>query len=158
MFNTYVRISTIIIYVVLFRHRRCKNKGNKNDCCHLEKRWVDFDDLNWSDFILSPPGYEMNVCVGQCPSVPIADHYNTTNHAKIQSLYNSMNAEVNGLRIPPPCCIPIESGDLSVLTLDPKDLPNEAQLKIFGPYVDDFPGTIKMRIYPNMTVTSCGCR
>ena len=158
MFSTYVRILTIIIYVVLFRHRRCKNKGNKNDCCHLEKRWVDFDDLNWSDFILSPPGYEMNVCVGQCPSVPIADHYNTTNHAVFQSLYNSMGAEVNGLRIPPPCCVPIEFGDLSMLTLIPKDLLNEEQLKIFGPYVDDVPGTIKMRIFPNMTVTSCGCR
>ena len=153
-------VSTLLVQYIptYFRHRRRKNKGNKNDYCHLEKIWVDFDDLNWSDFILSPPGYEMNVCVGQCPSVPIADHYNTTNHAVLQSLYNSMGAEANGLRIPPPCCIPIEFGDLSMLTLIPKDLLNEEQLKIFGPYVDDVPGTIKMRIFPNMTVTSCGCR
>ena len=164
------RISRIILFIISkFRNflgdgvavfsknkrpRKRKNKG-KNNYCHLEKRWVDFEDLNWSNFILSPPGYEMNICKGKCPSVPIPDHYNTTNHAIFQSIYYHMGAEVNGNRIPPPCCIPIEFGDLTMLTSIDKDLLSEAQFKI---YENVNVNPVTMRIFPNMIATRCGCR
>ena len=41
-------------------------------------------DIGWSDWILSPAGYDMNYCAGNCLAYPMPDHFNTTNHAIFQ--------------------------------------------------------------------------
>lgn len=78
-------------------------------------------------------GYDAYQCRGRCP-YPITSHMNTTNHAIIQSLINSIDPSA----VPPPSCVPVEMGSLSILY---KDINNVVALKR----------------YPDMMVEACGC-
>lgn len=60
---------------------------------------------------------------------------NTTNHAIVQGILNSIDPE----RIPPPCCVPIEMESLAILYIDVE-------------------GKIVVKKYPDMEVKACGCR
>ncbi|CAL8315890.1 unnamed protein product [Merluccius merluccius] len=62
--------------------------------------YVDFSDVGWNEWIVAPPGYNAFYCQGECP-FPLADHLNSTNHAIVQTLVNSVNSN-----IPRACCVP----------------------------------------------------
>lgn len=102
--------------------------------CSRRPLWVDFEKVGWNDWIVAPPGYDAFFCTGDCPS-PLGDHLNTTNHAIVQSLVNS----VYPLHIPKPCCVPTKLTAMSLLYLDDN---NKAVLKT----------------YNDMVVEGCGCR
>lgn len=63
---------------------------------------------NWQDWIMAPVGYEAYQCKGRCPH-PLPSQLNTTNHAIIQSLINSIDPSA----VPPPSCVPVEMSSLS---------------------------------------------
>ncbi|EMP33101.1 Bone morphogenetic protein 4 [Chelonia mydas] len=88
-----------------------KNKKN----CRRHALYVDFSDVGWNDWIVAPPGYQAFYCHGDCP-FPLADHLNSTNHAIVQTLVNSVNAS-----IPKACCVPTELSAISMLYLDEYD-------------------------------------
>ncbi|KAJ7345380.1 hypothetical protein JRQ81_001330 [Phrynocephalus forsythii] len=109
-------------------HQR-KNKKN----CRRHALYVDFSDVGWNDWIVAPPGYQAFYCHGDCP-FPLADHLNSTNHAIVQTLVNSVNAT-----IPKACCVPTELSAISMLYLDEYD-------------------KVVLKNYQEMVVEGCGCR
>ncbi|KAK5608109.1 Bone morphogenetic protein 4 [Crenichthys baileyi] len=106
-------------------------KGRRN--CRRHALYVDFSDVNWNDWIVAPPGYQAYYCHGECP-FPLADHLNSTNHAIVQTLVNSVNNN-----IPKACCVPTELSAISMLYLDEHD-------------------KVVLRNYQEMVVEGCGCR
>ncbi|CAG2112389.1 unnamed protein product [Medioppia subpectinata] len=112
------------------RHR---GKGRK-DNCRRHSLYVDFGDVGWNDWIVAPPGYQAYYCSGECP-FPLSDHLNSTNHAIVQTLVNSVNPSA----VPKACCIPTELSPISML------------------YVDEYDKVV-LKNYQDMVVEGCGCR
>lgn len=78
-------------------------------------------------------GYEAYQCRGKCPH-PMPSYLNTTNHAIIQSLINSIDPNV----VPQPSCVPVEMSAISILYRDVNNV-------------------VVVKTYPDMKVESCGC-
>ncbi|XP_077416076.1 bone morphogenetic protein 4 [Vanacampus margaritifer] len=114
--------------------RSPKQRGRKrNRNCRRHALYVDFSDVGWNDWIVAPPGYQAYYCHGECP-FPLADHLNSTNHAIVQTLVNSVNNN-----IPKACCVPTELSAISMLYLDEND-------------------KVVLKNYQEMVVEGCGCR
>ncbi|MFT7801785.1 bone morphogenetic protein 4 precursor-like [Arapaima gigas] len=114
--------------------RSSKQRGRKrNRNCRRHSLYVDFSDVGWNDWIVAPPGYQAFYCHGECP-FPLADHLNSTNHAIVQTLVNSVNTA-----IPKACCVPTELSAISMLYLDEHD-------------------KVVLKNYQEMVVEGCGCR
>ncbi|XP_061405798.1 bone morphogenetic protein 2-like [Lethenteron reissneri] len=101
--------------------------------CQRQPLYVDFREVGWDDWIVAPPGYNAYFCQGECP-FPLADHLNSTNHAIVQTLVNSVNAS-----IPRACCVPTELSPISML------------------YMDEYEKVV-LKNYQDMVVEGCGCR
>lgn len=109
--------------------QRKKHKAN----CRRHALYVDFSDVGWNDWIVAPPGYHAFYCQGECP-FPLADHLNSTNHAIVQTLVNSVNTN-----IPRACCVPTDLSPISLLYLDEQE-------------------KVILKNYQDMVVEGCGCR
>lgn len=110
-----------------------KQKKRLKSSCRRHPLYVDFNDVGWNDWIVAPPGYHAFYCQGECP-FPLADHLNSTNHAIVQTLVNSVNAN-----IPRACCVPTDLSPISMLYLDEQD-------------------KVVLKNYQDMVVEGCGCR
>ncbi|XP_018612437.1 bone morphogenetic protein 2 [Scleropages formosus] len=115
------------------RQARAKQKKKHKANCRRHSLYVDFSDVGWNDWIVAPPGYHAFYCHGECP-FPLADHLNSTNHAIVQTLVNSVNTN-----IPRACCVPTDLSPISLL------------------YLDEYEKVI-LKNYPDMVVEGCGCR
>ncbi|KAJ6659248.1 hypothetical protein lerEdw1_019294 [Lerista edwardsae] len=115
--------------------RQAKHKQRKRhkSSCKRFPLYVDFNDVGWNDWIVAPPGYSAYYCQGDCP-FPLADHLNSTNHAIVQTLVNSVNP-----KIPKACCVPTELSAISMLYLDENE-------------------KVVLKNYQDMVVEGCGCR
>nr|XP_016851634.1 PREDICTED: bone morphogenetic protein 2 isoform X2 [Anolis carolinensis] len=115
--------------------RQAKYKERKRHKSHCKRHplYVDFNDVGWNDWIVAPPGYSAYHCRGDCP-FPLADHLNSTNHAIVQTLVNSVNS-----KIPKACCVPTELSPISMLYLDENE-------------------KVVLKNYQDMVVEGCGCR
>ncbi|KAF7239845.1 Bone morphogenetic protein 2 [Varanus komodoensis] len=115
--------------------RQAKQKLRKRHKfnCKRHPLYVDFNDVGWNDWIVAPPGYGAFYCHGDCP-FPLADHLNSTNHAIVQTLVNSVNS-----KIPKACCVPTELSAISMLYLDENE-------------------KVVLKNYQDMVVEGCGCR
>lgn len=113
------------------RKRRRKNGW---DICRRRRLYVDFADVGWNDWIVAPSGYDAFYCAGDCP-FPLPDHLNTTNHAVVQTLVNSVNPNL----VPKACCVPTTLQTVSML------------------YLDEHGRTV-LKTYADMAVEGCGCR
>lgn len=102
--------------------------------CQRHKMYVDFREVGWSDWIVAPLGYHAFYCAGEC-DYPMPEHLNTTNHAIVQSLMNS----VRSTEVPKPCCVPTELSSMAMLYVDSKN-------------------TVILKNYKEMVVHGCGCR
>ncbi|XP_014247486.1 protein decapentaplegic [Cimex lectularius] len=111
------------------KHRRKDGR----DICRRHSLYVNFKDVGWDDWIVAPPGYEAYYCHGDCP-FPLADHLNSTNHAIVQTLVNS----VSPARVPKACCVPTQLSSISMLYLDEEK--------------------VVLKNYQDMAVVGCGCR
>lgn len=120
------------------RGRRAPHRKNKRregrELCQRKPLYVDFSNVGWSDWIVAPAGYDAYYCHGEC-HFPFADHLNTTNHAVVQTLVNSINSDL----APKACCIPTQLKPISMLYLDD-------QMKVV------------LKSYQDMEVVGCGCR
>ncbi|XP_061760982.1 bone morphogenetic protein 3 [Nerophis ophidion] len=96
---------------------------------------VDFADIGWSDWIISPKSFEAFYCSGSC-HFPMPKALRPSNHATIQSIVRAVGV-VPG--VPEPCCVPETMASLSVLFFDEDR-------------------NVVLKVYPNMTVDSCACR
>lgn len=115
-------------------HNRKHRRKNRRDYCRRHNLYVDFSDVGWTDWIVAPPGYEAYFCQGECP-YPMDDHFNTTNHAIVQNLVNSVSPTM----VPRACCIPTELSAISMLYVDEND-------------------KVVLKSYQDMVVEGCGCR
>ncbi|XP_055595313.1 protein decapentaplegic [Uranotaenia lowii] len=111
-----------------------RRRKNGNEACQRRPLYVDFSDVGWSDWIVAPPGYEAYYCQGDC-QFPIADHLNTTNHAIVQTLVNSISPSL----APKACCVPTQLSSISMLYLNEQN-------------------KVVLKNYQDMTVVGCGCR
>jgi bone morphogenetic protein 2/4 len=113
--------------------RKQRRKHQHKASCRRHALYVDFSDVGWNEWIVAPPGYHAFYCQGECP-FPLADHLNSTNHAIVQTLVNSVNTN-----IPKACCVPTELSAISMLYLDEHD-------------------KVVLKNYQEMVVEGCGCR
>ena len=93
------------------RKYRSRRKG-----CRKKDMTVDFEQLGWGNWLLSPPRYNAFYCHGHCKT-PLDKYTRPTNHAIIQSMVHSMDSNF----VPPACCVPTEFDVLPVLSLDGND-------------------------------------
>ncbi|KAB1281863.1 Bone morphogenetic protein 3 [Camelus dromedarius] len=99
---------------------------------------VDFADIGWSEWIISPKSFDAYYCSGACqfPMPKVDVSLKPSNHATIQSIVRAVGV-VPG--IPEPCCVPEKMSSLSILFFDENK-------------------NVVLKVYPNMTVESCACR
>lgn len=114
-------------------NRKHRRKGRR-DHCRRHPLYVDFSEVGWTDWIVAPHGYQAYFCQGECP-YPLDDHLNTTNHAIVQTLVNSVSPTM----VPRACCIPTELSAISMLYVDEND-------------------KVVLKSYQDMVVEGCGCR
>lgn len=109
-----------------FRYRRS---------CAKHKMYVDFDEIGWSGWIISPKGYDAYHCHGECP-FPLGQSQKPTNHATVQSIVHALG--VGTKHVGTPCCVPNKLFSISLL------------------YFDDDENVI-LKQYDDMVAASCGC-
>ncbi|MEE6507600.1 hypothetical protein FKM82_027078 [Ascaphus truei] len=116
-------------------HRRSTECSSDSNMCCRKDFYIDFKEIGWSDWIISPDGYNMNLCEGRCPvhlarvpGIAASSHTAIFSLIKANNVYASLSS----------CCIPIKRRPLSVL------------------YFDLYNTIVKTDI-PDMIVESCGC-
>lgn len=110
-----------------------QRRKESNPLCRRHELYVDFSEVGWNDWIVAPPGYKAYYCAGTCP-FPLSDHLNSTNHAIVQTLMNSVYPN----SVPRACCVPTSLNSMSMLYLDENK--------------------VVLKNYQDMTVLGCGCR
>ncbi|XP_046472905.1 bone morphogenetic protein 2 [Neodiprion pinetum] len=121
----------------LKRRRSRSASAESNDDttqCARHKLYIDFEEVGWNDYIISPKGYSAYHCRGHC-NFPLSQGQHPTNHATVQSLVHMLR---NGKDVDQPCCVPTKLLSISVL------------------YFDNFDNIILKR-YQDMVATRCGC-
>lgn len=113
--------------------RAAKLKRLSRNRCRRHPLYVDFNDVGWHKWIIAPSGYDAFFCLGEC-RFPLAEHMNSSSHAMVQTLVNSVNGAV-----PRACCVPTSLSPISLLYLDPQD-------------------RVVLKNYQDMVVEGCGCR
>ncbi|XP_060089064.1 bone morphogenetic protein 2-like [Heteronotia binoei] len=102
--------------------------------CQLRPLLVDFEEIGWNGWIISPRGYNAFHCRGSCP-FPLGENMRPTNHATVQSIINALklSQDVSG-----PCCVPDKLYSINLL------------------YFDDDENVV-LKQYDDMVAGSCGC-
>ena len=85
---------------------------NPGGCC-VERFYVSFEKLNWSNWVLMPNGFYANHCKGSCQDVASSSH-----HSHIMQL---LNMDI--------CCSPQERSPISILYLDSNGSGGSSMLK-----------------------------
>ncbi|KFQ01015.1 Bone morphogenetic protein 3, partial [Leptosomus discolor] len=112
-----------------------RKQWNEPRYCARRYLKVDFADIGWSEWIISPKSFDAYYCSGEC-QFPIPKALKPSNHATIQSIVRAVGV-VPG--VPEPCCVPDKMSSLSILFFDENK-------------------NVVLKVYPNMTVESCACR
>ena len=102
--------------------------------CQRHPLYVDFDEIGWSGWIISPRGYNAYHCRGSCP-FPLGQNMRPTNHATVQSIINALKL-LKGVETP--CCVPDKLYSINLL------------------YFDDDENVV-LKQYNDMVAGSCGC-
>ncbi|XP_019954971.2 anti-dorsalizing morphogenic protein [Paralichthys olivaceus] len=102
--------------------------------CQRQPLYVDFEEIGWSGWIVSPRGYNAYHCKGSCP-FPLGQNMRPTNHATVQSIINALKL-MKGIE--PPCCVPDKLFSINLL------------------YFDDDENVV-LKQYNDMVAGSCGC-
>ncbi|XP_078410871.1 anti-dorsalizing morphogenic protein [Cetorhinus maximus] len=119
-----------------------KNKASQNrntrslgfQACQRYPLYVDFEEIGWAGWIISPRGYNAYHCKGACV-FPLGQNMRPTNHATVQSIINALKL-ANG--VASPCCIPDKLFSINLL------------------YFDDDENVV-LKQYDDMVAGSCGC-
>ncbi|GFN96339.1 bone morphogenetic protein 7-like [Plakobranchus ocellatus] len=112
-------------------YRRYRHKSRT---CSRYEMFVDFEEIGWSGWIISPNSYNAYRCDGKCP-FPLGQSQKPTNHATVQSIVHALTV---GKDVGTPCCVPNKLYSISLL------------------YFDDNENVI-LKQYDDMVVASCGC-
>ncbi|XP_061550142.1 anti-dorsalizing morphogenic protein [Phycodurus eques] len=102
--------------------------------CRRLPLYVDFEEIGWSGWIVSPRGYNAYHCKGSCP-FPLGQNMRPTNHATVQSIIHALKLIKS---IETPCCVPDKLFSINLL------------------YFDDDENVV-LKQYNDMVAGSCGC-
>uniref|UniRef100_H3DBP3 Anti-dorsalizing morphogenic protein n=2 Tax=Tetraodon nigroviridis TaxID=99883 RepID=H3DBP3_TETNG len=102
--------------------------------CQRLPLYVDFEEIGWSGWIVSPRGYNAYHCKGSCP-FPLGQNMRPTNHATVQSIIHALKL-IKGIETP--CCVPDKLFSINLL------------------YFDDDENVV-LKQYKDMVAGSCGC-
>ncbi|XP_005989999.1 anti-dorsalizing morphogenic protein [Latimeria chalumnae] len=102
--------------------------------CQRYPLYVDFEEIGWSGWIISPRGYNAYHCKGSC-LFPLGQNMRPTNHATVQSIINALKLS-KGVEMP--CCVPDKLFSINLL------------------YFDDDENVV-LKQYDDMVAGSCGC-
>ncbi|XP_031460467.1 bone morphogenetic protein 2-like [Phasianus colchicus] len=102
--------------------------------CQRHPLSVDFEEIGWSGWIISPRGYNAYHCRGSCP-FPLGENMRPTNHATVQSIINALKLSEG---VSSPCCVPDKLYSINLL------------------YFDDDENVV-LKQYDDMVAGSCGC-
>jgi len=102
--------------------------------CQKHPLSVDFEEIGWSGWIISPRGYNAYHCKGSCP-FPLGENMRPTNHATVQSIINALKLSEG---VGSPCCVPDKLYSINLL------------------YFDDDENVV-LKQYDDMVAGSCGC-
>ncbi|XP_062378172.1 anti-dorsalizing morphogenic protein [Sardina pilchardus] len=110
------------------------DEGAERTSCQRQPLYVDFEEIGWSGWIVSPRGYNAYHCKGSCP-FPLGQNMRPTNHATVQSIINALKLTKG---IDTPCCVPDKLYSINLL------------------YFDDDENVV-LKQYDDMVAGSCGC-
>lgn len=102
--------------------------------CNRRRMNVDFDEIGWAGWIISPRGYNAYHCKGACP-FPLGQSQRPTNHATVQSIVHALRV---GKGVSTPCCVPNKLYSISLLYFDESE-------------------NVILKQYDDMVAASCGC-
>uniref|UniRef100_A0A8C3XV70 TGF-beta family profile domain-containing protein n=1 Tax=Chelydra serpentina TaxID=8475 RepID=A0A8C3XV70_CHESE len=102
--------------------------------CQRQLLSVDFEEIGWSGWIISPRSYNAYHCKGSCP-FPLGENMRPTNHATVQSIINALKLSQG---VSSPCCVPDKLFSINLL------------------YFDDDENVV-LKQYDDMVAGSCGC-
>ncbi|XP_051928024.1 bone morphogenetic protein 2-like [Hippocampus zosterae] len=103
--------------------------------CHRVSLFVDFEEIGWSGWIISPRGYNAYHCKGSCP-FPLGGNLRATNHATVRSIMHALKLSVD--EVEAPCCVPDKLQSISLLYFDDEE-------------------NVVLKQYDDMVALSCGC-
>uniref|UniRef100_A0A3B5QH46 TGF-beta family profile domain-containing protein n=1 Tax=Xiphophorus maculatus TaxID=8083 RepID=A0A3B5QH46_XIPMA len=123
---------------VATRRRRASSdfplRGRPQSCRRVPL-FVDFDEIGWSGWIISPRGYNAYHCKGSCP-FPLGVGLRATNHATVRSIMHTL--KLPGEDVGAPCCVPDRLQSISLLYFDDEE-------------------NVVLKQYDDMVALSCGC-
>ena len=102
--------------------------------CQRLPLYVDFEEIGWSSWIVSPRGYNAYHCKGSCP-FPLGQNMRPSNHATVQSIINALKL-TRGIETP--CCVPDKLFSINLLYFDDEE-------------------NVVLKQYDDMVAGSCGC-
>ncbi|KAF7660623.1 hypothetical protein LDENG_00278400 [Lucifuga dentata] len=103
--------------------------------CQRVPLFVDFEEIGWSGWIISPRGYNAYHCKGSCP-FPLGGSLRATNHATVRSIMHALKLSSNDVGAP--CCVPDRLQSISLLYFDDEE-------------------NVVLKQYDDMVAVSCGC-
>ncbi|KAM4525923.1 bone morphogenetic protein 2 [Fundulus diaphanus] len=122
----------------LSRRRRASSdfphRGRPQSCRRVPL-FVDFEEIGWSGWIISPRGYNAYRCKGSCP-FPLGVGLRATNHATVRSIMHAL--KLPGEDVGAPCCVPDRLQSISLLYFDDEE-------------------NVVLKQYDDMVALSCGC-
>ncbi|TNN35512.1 Bone morphogenetic protein 2-A [Liparis tanakae] len=121
------------------RRRRAASPGfppyGRPQSCQRVPLFVDFEEIGWSGWIISPRGYNAYHCRGSCP-FPLGGNLRATNHATVRSIIHALR--LAGGEVGAPCCVPDTLQSISLLYFDDEE-------------------NVVLKQYDDMVALSCGC-
>lgn len=102
--------------------------------CQRIPLFVDFEEIGWAGWIISPRGYNAYHCKGSCP-FPLGESLRATNHATVQSIMHALKLSND---VNTPCCVPDKLQSISLLYFDDEE-------------------NVVLKQYDDMVAVSCGC-
>ncbi|XP_058477412.1 bone morphogenetic protein 2-like [Solea solea] len=103
--------------------------------CQRVPLFVDFEEIGWSGWIISPRGYNAYHCKGSCP-FPLGGSLRATNHATVRSIMHALRLSAD--EVGAPCCVPDKLQSISLLYFDDEE-------------------NVVLKQYDDMVALSCGC-
>ncbi len=110
------------------------NRRRRKKLCNRSELYVDFREIGWSGWIISPKGYNAYHCTGECP-FPLGQDQRPTNHATVQSIVHALKKDSH---LSTPCCVPDKLYSISLLYFDEEE-------------------NVILKQYDEMVAASCGC-
>ncbi|KAK9530752.1 hypothetical protein VZT92_012236 [Zoarces viviparus] len=107
----------------------------RSQSCQRVPLFVDFEEIGWSGWIISPRGYNAYHCKGSCP-FPLGGNLRATNHATVRSIIHAL--KLSSDEVGAPCCVPDRLQSISLLYFDDEE-------------------NVVLKQYDDMVALSCGC-